>query len=530
MKKSPRILTLGLLLAAGMPQVHATALTWDPGLTDNASSGGAGTWDTTTANWATGSSDVAWDNSGAGVATFGGTGGTVTLNSAVTVNQIKVTSTAYVIGAAAQTGTITFDGSYSSGNLAFDASGVTTGNITLGAKITGTITGGLVIKGVGANTDTVGGDRLFINNTNNNFIGDVIVEGGKLHMASANASADSLGNAANKIVLDGGALMGSGAQTVARTIQVNSNGGVISSADGGATTSVLNGAITGTGNPTYITGPPAPRPCAPSTAAWPGFSRTFEYRGTTIGTTANNAPDLATTASGGTWKITSGTVMITTAVNAFANGVGQGNLNMNGGVLNVNGHSETINGLDGLSPGSSVQNATGTSTLTLGNGDANGAYAGVLSNNIALTKIGLGIQTLTGANTHTGGTTITAGTLTTGNTAALGTGSVSVSGGVLQMGNGTVHTVSLGSAANLVINGGTLKLDSTFGYGDGRDHAFRRRQVHLDNRHARPERRLQFGRCRHLRLDSRRHGHCRHRRADHRRLQQRIGDREFLQR
>ena len=84
----------------------------------------------------------------------------------------------------------------------------------------------------------------------------------------------------------------------------------------------------------------------------------------------------------------------------------------------------------------------------------------------ALAKTGAGTMLLSGANVYDGGTGINAGTLITGNISALGSGSVTVaSGATLQIGNGTgsVHTVTLGSAANLVINGGTLKLDSQLG-------------------------------------------------------------------
>jgi hypothetical protein len=54
---------------------------------------------------------------------------------------------------------------------------------------------------------------------------------------------------------------------------------------------------------------------------------------------------------------------------------------------------------------------------------------------------------------------VNAGTLITGNISALGNGNVSVTGGTLQIGDGTVNTVTLTGAAALSIgNGALLKL------------------------------------------------------------------------
>ncbi|MEZ0385929.1 MAG: beta strand repeat-containing protein, partial [Verrucomicrobium sp.] len=123
------------------------------------------------------------------------------------------------------------------------------------------------------------------------------------------------------------------------------------------------------------------------------------------------------------------------ASEVIPNGLGKGNVVLSGGTvavtLDLNGFSETINSL--ISYGTHTNtfvtnNATGTtSTLTLGDNNtstliaANATYStffgGALQNGLgtlALTKVGEGTQTLTGANTYSGQTLISKGILQAG--------------------------------------------------------------------------------------------------------------------
>jgi autotransporter-associated beta strand protein len=91
-------------------------------------------------------------------------------------------------------------------------------------------------------------------------------------------------------------------------------------------------------------------------------------------------------------------------------------VNMTAGSLNMNGLSETFDGLAGT--GGRITNGVSatTATLTLGANNSSGspAFSGVIANGsgaVALTKIGTGAQTLTGANTYSGSTFVKAGTL-----------------------------------------------------------------------------------------------------------------------
>ena len=73
-------------LAAAASDIHAAPFTWN---------GGTGTWDTTTTNW----TGVAWGNTSADEAIFGGTAGTVTINTGtgVTANKLTFNSNGYLI-------------------------------------------------------------------------------------------------------------------------------------------------------------------------------------------------------------------------------------------------------------------------------------------------------------------------------------------------------------------------------------------------------------------------------------------------
>ncbi len=148
------------------------------------------------------------------------------------------------------------------------------------------------------------------------------------------------------------------------------------------------------------------------------------------------------------------------------NGFGKGNVVMNGfstGTItwNLNGFSETINGLSSSGFGANcfiINNGTAPSMLTVGDNDQSGTFAGALqdgSSGLSLTKIGGGVETLTGASTYSGPTLITGGTL-----ALSGSGSIA-SSGAIQVNAGATFDVSgvTGgfTAANPVgLNGGTL--------------------------------------------------------------------------
>ncbi|HEY1788044.1 MAG TPA: autotransporter-associated beta strand repeat-containing protein [Verrucomicrobiae bacterium] len=159
------------------------------------------------------------------------------------------------------------------------------------------------------------------------------------------------------------------------------------------------------------------------------------------------------------------TLLINGASDVIPDGFGKGNVifGNSGNSVSVTawdlrGFNETINGL--ISAGTVpslmyITNTTGTlSTLTIGNNDQSGTFSGAIRGDVALTKIGAGIETLTGSNTFTGVATVNAGTL-----AMSGAGSI-YGGNILINAGGTMNvTAANGEFSNaipLAVNGGTL--------------------------------------------------------------------------
>ena len=124
--------------------------------------------------------------------------------------------------------------------------------------------------------------------------------------------------------------------------------------------------------------------------------------------------------------------------------------------------AQTIGTISSSSATSSIVGGNASnSVLTFGLA-ADGSFAGKLGgdllneNNLSIVKSGAGILTLSSANTFTGGTTLSAGGITLGNAQALGTGTVTLTGGTLNVG-----TFAL--ANTVVLNGGAISGTGSIG-------------------------------------------------------------------
>ena len=98
--------------------------------------------------------------------------------------------------------------------------------------------------------------------------------------------------------------------------------------------------------------------------------------------------------------------------------------------------SEGVGGLNGTASGLVTNGSSSAITLTIGNNNQSGAYAGVIRNGagmVAITKTGTGIQTLSGANTYSGGTTLnsSSGQFNINHPSAIGTGTLTINGGMV---------------------------------------------------------------------------------------------------
>lgn len=436
-----RFFALAPVMVAGFAaNVDAADLYWDGNGSTTTATGGNGTWGTAN-TWRSGSSTGTLQNWADGnTAVLGGTAGTITISTTPMIGQIRFLTTGYNVGANGA-GPISFNGTYSSTAPTFDTSGGTlvSGKFdaTVNAKITGTPSGGIVIKDINNITTPSTSGRFYLNSaSNSDFTGDVTVVSGNLHVLS------NLGNAANKIILSGGALYGNAATTynVNRVVEIAANSGIGTRGASGTLVWNFNGAITGSANLTRYHGIETNPVEIYLKNDMSAFTGVFEN----IGGVSGGFVSIETTAtSGGTWKLTSGTVRLNASNNdAIANGTGKGDLLMNGGTLNLNGKLETINGLSGT--GGIVQNqlAATASTLTLGDGDADASFAGTLRDNagtggtLALKKIGDGVQTLGGSSSYTGATLVSAGTLLVNG--ALGNTAVTVANDARIGGDGAI--------------------------------------------------------------------------------------------
>ena len=166
---------------------------------------------------------------------------------------------------------------------------------------------------------------------------------------------------------------------------------------------------------------------------------------------------------------------------ALPNGSGKGNVFIQSQTtglakLDLNGYNVSINGLTGatntiLGYVTNSQSSTPV-TLTVGNGDATADYPCLLVGNIRLTKVGNGIQTLSGANSYSGATTISNGTLLVNGSLAAGSAVTNYStlggngtiGGNLVFASGAVATNIAGSpltnSGTLTLNGNTINVST----------------------------------------------------------------------
>lgn len=176
------------------------------------------------------------------------------------------------------------------------------------------------------------------------------------------------------------------------------------------------------------------------------------YAGITLGSgTLTKAGTGIVTLSGtnffaGTLNLNAGTISISADNNL---GSTSSILNFNGGTLLSTAASLT------LSASRSFTLSSGGGTLQT-NSSNNLNYSGIISGTGPLTKAGTGTVTLGGANTYSGGTTITAGTLAVSADNNLGTSSITLNGGILQI------TTSFSSSKNIILTstGGNISTNS----------------------------------------------------------------------
>src|SRR5581483_8700727 len=287
-----------------------------------------------------------------------------------------------------------------------------------------------------------------------------------------NVAADgSLGASRTQVTLAGGTLqLGAGSFNSNRPYLIGAGGGTIDT--NGFSNNVLSGTLSGSGafqkvgTGTLIL---AGNDTVSGGTTIAAGSLQIGNGGTT-GSLSGNVADNGTLAFNRTDTV-SFAGLISGTGRVVQSGTGQTNLTNNntysGGTTISAGKLQIGNG---ATSGSIVGNVSNSGTLIFNRSDDT-TYAGVISGTGAVTKLGNGKVTYTGANTYSGGTTISAGTLQVGVGGITG----SIAGNVANAGtlifnrsdNVTYGNVISGAGAVTVAGTGTLTFTGTNTYTGG---------------------------------------------------------------
>ncbi len=470
-KFSRSILRASITTLLTAASASAANLTWDitPGGTtttgspitgDGAISGGAGTWNNSTALWTTdgGFTDNNWDNvlNAGDTAVFQVGSGTVTLGNAIDLAGLTFLSTGYTVSAQS----LVFGSAQGSINTSgLSAAGVT----TISAALVGT--GGLTLAGNGDLSANGGGSSglLSITGSNINLTGGISITSGLVSFGSSSAAAGSiLGTAGrgNTLTISNQAgIVGNSTLTLGNNIVFA--GGVSTLRAYGAVTLTLNGAISGTGGFNKTDGGIVALNNSSNSFSGPVSIQDGTVSITSIKSMGGGASALGSIAAG---DVTNGTINIgSTTLGATLVYTGKGDttdrvINLagttGGATLTQSGSGQLI-----LTGSITATGTGGAKTLTLNGSTAGtGEIAGSIFDSIggltSVTKSGTGLWTLSGTSIYTGATTVSAGTL---NLTGSLTSAITVASGAILTGSGsTSNSITLSSGSNLLVGNGVL--------------------------------------------------------------------------
>jgi autotransporter-associated beta strand protein len=373
------------------------------------------------------------------------------------------------------TGPVTLSGATRTLNVGI-GSNVTSSNLTFSGAI-GDGGNGYGITKTGNGTLTLSG--------NNTYSGVTTISAGNLTISHANALG-ATGAGSGTSIASGAVLQLSNNITIGETISLNStgisNGGGIRNTSGnntisGAITSGASSRITSYGGNLTLTGGYTGNGVALSLgAAAANTSITVRDNAINLGAggftafgTSTGSNIIVLGVAGNTFgsvNINYASTLRTDVANAWnsnatlvmgspsGEAVGAANL------LNLNGNSQAFASLTSYTVNStSAITSASAATLTV-NGSSSTTYNGTITGAISLVKAGSSTQTLAGNNTYSGNTTVAGGTLLLSGTGTLGTSTISITGGTLDMG-GKSLTNTLGSLTAGTLSNGTLTNDGS---------------------------------------------------------------------
>ena len=395
--ESPAMVTIADSSGPG-PEV----LYWDPN--GGGETGGDGVWNDTNTVWWNGTEDVGW--TAGDVAIFSGTEGTVAVSSAITANDVIFATDGYLL-----------DGTGSLDAVGFEVdSGL---QATVATEVTGS-------EGV-----TLAGSGTLIVSGSNTYTGATIISSGTLRLATDDAlgsSSEVTGRSAGTLDLFG--------RNIPDSTPIELFAGTIinSSTDPAIFAGAVNYCPLGVALDYHVAG-----------IGDINFSGVvYGYGMANLIKSGSNALTLSGLEGnvGLGLVVNDGTVILDKSSSSSIHAVND-NITLNGGTIqlsgsggdqiadtasiivsaastfDLNGNNETISALAGS--GGTITNsaASTTSTLTVGAGDATGAFTGTIADTgtggtagvIAITKAGSGAETFSGDNSYTGTTDVAAGSL-----------------------------------------------------------------------------------------------------------------------
>jgi autotransporter-associated beta strand protein len=373
------------------------------GTGDGVSNGGAGTWSAANANWDKGfTAREGWTDSTANKAIFGGTAGTVTLGSAITLGELIISSTA-TSGYKIEGQTLNFGGA--------KKITVQTGSVEIKTGITGS-----------PDVDQIFGANLYFNPTSANMSLNTIIRNGDSYLylqgtttgntlgfISIGASGVNAGNA--KLNFNG---------TGKWTLLGNVYAGEMYIQSGEV---VANGALSGDYKGIYV-----------QTTGVLHYNNAGAVKGPSNGSSST----LRFFIQGGSIDNSSSAAITTSTWNPKQEWGG------NWTFIGSNGASSD------LYLGNGAVSLTGTRQVTVQNAATTLTVGGIISGTVAtygLTKAGLGTLKLSGANSYTGATTVNNGTLAV--TGSLGATAVTVNSSATLAGSGNIGgSVTIASGAH----------------------------------------------------------------------------------